>query len=116
MDSVVGLRSLVQPSKVKLLLVACVWCALPSLSASALAKDPPPLAVPGAVAATAAEMKPYTDLINNTEVKFEMLPIPGGKFVMGSSDSEAGRKPDEGPEHEVEISPFWMGKCEVTWD
>ena len=116
MDSVVGLRSLVQPAKAKLLLVACAWSAWSSLWAPALAKDPPPLVVPGAVASTAAEMRPYTDLINNTEVKFEMLPIPGGKFAMGSPESEAGRKPDEGPEHEVEISPFWMGKCEVTWD
>ena len=33
-------------------------------------------------------MKPYTDVINNTEVKFEMLPIPGGKFMMGSPASE----------------------------
>jgi formylglycine-generating enzyme required for sulfatase activity len=45
-----------------------------------------------------------------------MVPIPGGKFVMGSPDGEASRKEDEGPQHEVEIEPFWMGKCEVTWD
>jgi formylglycine-generating enzyme required for sulfatase activity len=34
---------------------------------------------------------------------------------MGSPENEAGRKADEGPQHEVEIAPFWMGKCEVTW-
>jgi len=45
-----------------------------------------------------------------------MLPIPGGTFTMGSPDSEEGRNPDEGPQHEVQIAPFWMGKHEVTWD
>ena len=45
-----------------------------------------------------------------------MVPIPGGKFVMGSPDGEPGAQPDEGPQHEVEISPFWMGGCEVTWN
>ena len=45
-----------------------------------------------------------------------MVAIKGGKFVMGSPASEAGRKDDEGPQHEVKIAPFWMGKYEVTWD
>ena len=62
------------------------------------------------------EMKPYTDVVANAEVTFDMVPIPGGKFVMGSPDGEPGHKPDEAPQHEVEISPFWMGKCEVTWN
>ena len=45
-----------------------------------------------------------------------MLPIPGGKFTIGSPKSEAKRGDDEGPQREVEIKPFWMAKCEVTWD
>ncbi len=49
-------------------------------------------------------------------VTFDMVPIPGGKFVMGSPDAEPGRKADEAARHEVEISPFWMGKYEVTWN
>jgi formylglycine-generating enzyme required for sulfatase activity len=49
-------------------------------------------------------------------VKFDMLPIKGGRFLMGSATSEAHRNDDEGPQHEVEIEPFWMGKYEVTWD
>ena len=64
---------------------------------------------------TAAEMKPYAMEIPGTDVTYEMVPIPGGKFKMGSPESEKGRKPDEGPQHEVEIAPFWMEKCEVTW-
>lgn len=35
---------------------------------------------------------------------------------MGSPEGEAGRKPDEGPQHKVRIEPFWMEQCEVTWD
>jgi formylglycine-generating enzyme required for sulfatase activity len=44
------------------------------------------------------------------------VPIPGGEFLMGSPSGEKGRKPDEGPQHKVKISPFWMGQCEVTWN
>ena len=61
-------------------------------------------------------MKAYTTTIPGTDVDYDMLPIPGGKFKMGSPDSEAGRQPDEGPVHEVEIAPFWMQKCETTWN
>ena len=35
---------------------------------------------------------------------------------MGSPATEANRRDDEGPQHEVEISPFWMSKYEVTWN
>jgi len=80
------------------------------------ADQPVPLPIPDAVAKTQAEMKPYTEVIEHSEAKFEMLPMKGGKFLMGSPASEQGRYPDEGPQHEVEISPFWMAKCEITWD
>lgn len=61
-------------------------------------------------------MKPYVQEIAGTSAKFEMIPIPGGTFRMGSPESEAGRADDEGPQHEVQIAPFWIGKHEVTWD
>jgi formylglycine-generating enzyme required for sulfatase activity len=60
--------------------------------------------------------KAYTQAIPNSEVKFDMVPIPGGTFMMGSPDKEAGRGEDEGPQHPVTIRPFWMGKLEVTWN
>jgi formylglycine-generating enzyme required for sulfatase activity len=63
-----------------------------------------------------SQMKAYTNTIPGTGVKFAMVPIPGGEFVMGSPEAETGRKPDEGPQHKVKISPFWMGQCEVTWN
>jgi len=63
-----------------------------------------------------AEMKPYTNMIPGTRVTYALVPIPGGEFLMGSPDNEAGHKPDEGPQHKVKISPFWMGQTEVTWN
>ncbi len=40
--------------------------------------------------------------------------VEGGKFMMGSPADEDGRDGDEGPQHEVEVSGFWMGATEVT--
>ncbi len=78
--------------------------------------DLPQVEVAGADAQTPEEMKPYTEVIVNGDVTFDVVPIPGGTFMMGSPDDEEGRNDDEGPQHEVEIKPFWMGKCEVTWN
>ena len=63
-----------------------------------------------------SEMKPYKTTIPNTDVSFEMVPIPGGEFTMGTPATEAGHKKDEEPQRKVKIDPFWMGKYEVTWD
>lgn len=82
---------------------AAVLCAVPF---SLLAAEGP----------AAEELKSYTEKISGTDVSFEMLPIPGGEFVMGSPDSEEKRGEDEGPQHTVKVSPFWMAKTEVTWD
>jgi formylglycine-generating enzyme required for sulfatase activity len=49
-------------------------------------------------------------------VKFDMIFIPAGEFVMGSPADEPGRDPNEGPQHRVRVGGFWLGKCEVTWD
>lgn len=64
----------------------------------------------------AADMKPYKVTIPGSIVTFEMIPIAGGEFRMGSAESEPGRKADEGPQHKVKVEPFWMGKFEITWD
>ena len=52
--------------------------------------------------------KAYT-VDKGAEYEFTMLPIPGGKFKRGSDQDM------EGPVREIEISPFWIGKHEVTW-
>ena len=58
----------------------------------------------------------YKTTIPNTDVSFEMVPIPGGEFTMGTPATEPGHSKDEEPQHKVKIDPFWMGKYEVTWD
>ena len=60
--------------------------------------------------------KPYTQNIPGTAVSFNLVPIPGGVFTMGSKTNEAGRDADEGPQTTFNISPFWMGQFEVTQD
>ena len=63
-----------------------------------------------------SEFKNYTEHIPRSAVSFEMIAIPGGTFQMGSPDKEAFRKSDEGPVHNVSLSPFFMSETEVTWD
>jgi formylglycine-generating enzyme len=95
---------------------------LPLLAATAIAADAP---TPGLVQEQPISgrfvktdqgyMVPYQQTIPGADATFEMQPIPGGKFLLGSSDSQKGHKPDEGPQIEVEIEPFWMSTHEVTW-
>jgi len=47
-------------------------------------------------------------------IPLEMMAIPGGRFVMGSPADEEDRDSDEGPQHEVMVSPFFMGRYPVT--
>ncbi len=114
----------------------CAWCLLfllaplcvraaepaaePAATEPAAAEGGPQegdlLVVPDATARSAAEMKPYTDIIENSTARFEMVPIPAGTLRMGSPEKEEGREEDEGPQFDVTIEPFWMGQHEVTWD
>jgi len=82
----------------------------------ALATHPAPLKIKDAEAKIESEMKPYVELVEHSSGKIPMVPIRGGTFEMGSPETEEYRNDDEGPLHKVEISPFWMGKFEVTWD
>ncbi len=54
----------------------------------------------------------FTENLNG--VKLVMIRVPGGEFLMGSPDNESGRDSDEGPQHRVKLSPFSIGKYEVT--
>jgi len=60
-------------------------------------------------------MVPYTETIAGTEVTFEMIPVPGGTFVFGSSAPKEDRGEYDLPAIEVELPPFWIAKHEVTW-
>jgi eukaryotic-like serine/threonine-protein kinase len=52
------------------------------------------------------------DLGNSVELK--MVKIPAGKFLMGSPASEQDRQQDEGPQHQVNVSEFYLGQTLVT--
>jgi formylglycine-generating enzyme required for sulfatase activity len=47
-------------------------------------------------------------------VKLEMAAIPGGTFMMGSPENEAGRQNNESPQHQVTVPSFFIGKYPVT--
>ncbi len=49
---------------------------------------------------TDSSMKPYTEEIRygGKTARFEMIPIPGGRFKMGSPAGEEDRNDDEGPQ------------------
>jgi formylglycine-generating enzyme required for sulfatase activity len=67
----------------------------------------------------AAKHQNYTESLtapDGSKVPFEMVAVPGGEFLMGSPSDEADRKDDEGPQVKVRLKPFWIGKCEVSWD
>lgn len=71
--------------------------------------------IANAVAIEGGFMVPYEVTIPNTTVSFEMVPIAGGEFMLGSPDTEAARRADEGSRVQVKVEPFWMGKYEITW-
>ncbi len=68
------------------------------------------------LATNQGEHADYKSEIPETGVEYEMVAIEGGKFLMGSPEDKKHRNLDEGPQREIEVSDFWMGKYEVTWD
>ncbi len=46
-------------------------------------------------------------------IRFEMVGIPGGEFLMGSPDKENGND-NEKPQHLVTVPPFYLGRVPVT--
>ena len=85
--------------------------ALVGLGTGSLPAQEPPAAGP-----TGVDFLPYAEPIPGTDLAIELVPIPGGSFLLGSPEAEAERAPDEGPPVEVRVAPFWMAKHEVTWD
>ncbi len=90
-------------------LLSCT--ALASLGALLSAQAPNKTVTPHA-----DDFKAYVQPLPGTQLSIDMVPVAGGEFLMGSPESETGRKPDEGPQHKVKVDPFWMGKYEITWD
>lgn len=58
----------------------------------------------------------YSQKITGSDLQIEMVVIPEGTFLMGSPETELGRKSDEGPVGQVHLDGFWMSKYEITWD
>jgi len=58
----------------------------------------------------------FRETIPGTSVAFDLVAVPGGEFTIGSPPSEPYRDDDEGPQRRVQVSRFWMGRCEVSWD
>ncbi len=63
-----------------------------------------------------ANFESYTEPVPAANAALRMIAVPGGQFTMGSPDAEPYRRAEEGPRHEVEISPFWMAEVEIPWE
>ncbi len=61
-------------------------------------------------------LKSYQEKIPNTTISFDLVAIPAGNFMLGSSENQVGHQADEGPQKKVQVEAFWMGKTEVTYD
>ncbi len=47
-------------------------------------------------------------------VILELVPIPGGAFLMGSPEHELERVATESPQQQITVKPFFMGKYPIT--
>lgn len=61
-------------------------------------------------------MVPYTLTIPGSSVQIEMIPIPGGKFRLGSREDADEHVEDEGPQVAIEVGPMWVAKTETSWE
>lgn len=61
-------------------------------------------------------MVPYTETLPGSDVKIEMVPVPGGVFTFGSAEDDEDRGEYELAAVKVEVPPFWIAKHELTWD
>jgi sulfatase modifying factor 1 len=62
-------------------------------------------------------VKKFTETLTTKtgeKISFDMVLIPAGNFLMGSPANEAGRKDDEGPQHEVHLDSFYLCATETT--
>lgn len=67
-----------------------------------------------AIFSTAQNFKTYDQKLPGLSVSFKMVALPSGKFQMGSKSIMADI--DEIPTKEIQVSSFWMGEHEVTFE
>jgi formylglycine-generating enzyme required for sulfatase activity len=97
-------------------MISRIWTLLLTAGGFALAASVSLVADSTPAAPPKGDHKSYSEKIPGTEVSFDMVAIPGGSFTMGSPETEKGRNADEGPQHEVQVRPFWMAKLELSWE
>ncbi len=77
----------------------------------------PPTASPAPVTPPVASPPPTSSSLAAREIVApQMVTIPAGSFQMGSPASEPERMSVEGPQHQVKVAAFELGKTEVTFD
>jgi sulfatase modifying factor 1 len=84
--------------------IVCGWMILPNGSVTVTHRQPSaPVAGKG------------WDLPLNEKQQLPMCWVPAGKFMMGSPETEPGRKADESPQRMVTLTKgYWLGRTEVT--
>lgn len=118
--------TLVNPTSAKKVVGVCCGLALAATFVSDIGRaETPADATPGISATQPAEgpfvpldgkfMVPYAETIPGTDLTIEMIPVPGGTYLMGSPEDEEGRNDDEGPQVEVMVDPMWVAKTEISW-
>ncbi len=63
-----------------------------------------------------AKPEDYSSKVPLTGANYHMVAVKGGEFLMGSPLTEPKRGQDEGPQVNVQVDSFWIGKFEVSWD
>ena len=100
----------------------CINCHLdaghynPNYKHSALTEAPKSSGVVYETATEVTAFENYIETVPGTTAAISMIAVPGGTFTIGSSDSEPFHEADEAPQRNVEVSRFFMGEMEVTWD
>ena len=90
-----------------------LWAVLLGAVASPMAFSAPPGVVTERpaegryVEVAGAFLVPHVVVIPGSDVSFHMEPIPGGPTELTN--------PDGGETIRVELAPYWIGRCEVTW-
>jgi formylglycine-generating enzyme required for sulfatase activity len=72
----------------------------------------PPLAAPLQLLRWRARTQVFVERTGGLELP--MVRIPAGSFAMGSPEGEEGRSEREGPQHEVKLGEFLMGRTPIT--
>ncbi len=107
------------------LMWGCALAVCLPMIATSLDAAEPAAAVPGIsqekptegpfVAVEGGYMVPYVLEIPGSSVTIDMVPVPGGKFKLGSPEDSDEHVEDEGPQVEIEVGPMWVARTETTW-